>query len=109
MKIVFSAFVIGLFACTLALAAQVDGKKVYASKCASCHGVKATGIPGIAKAKKVDPSALDLTKAATTKKPAADLVNDVLKGTRKMLPQKVTQAEADALAKYIAGLGVVKK
>jgi mono/diheme cytochrome c family protein len=109
MKRVFSAIVIGLFACTLALAAQVDGKKVYVSKCTGCHGVKATGNPGIAKAKKLDPSALDLTKAATTKKPAADLANDVLKGTGKMNPVKVSQAEADALAKYIAGLGVAKK
>ena len=109
MKRSVSLMAAGLLAASVVLAADVDGKKVYDAKCALCHGADGKGKAAMAKMKKVELSALDLTKASTAKKPVADLSKDVTKGVGKMSPVKVTPAEADAVAKYVASLGGAKK
>ncbi len=110
MKKIWMTAMVGLLAVSMAQAADVDGKKVFGAKCAMCHGLDAKGKPAMAKAKKVDPSAMDLTKASTQAKPDADLVKATSDGTGKMaaMKGKMTPAEIDAAVAYLKTLGAKK-
>ena len=111
MKKVLLTTLVGVLSVSMALAAAVDGKKLFVAKCASCHGLDGKGKAAIAKMKKVDPSALDMTKEATAKKPLADLVKTASEGTGKMpsMKTKMTPAEIEASVKYLLTLGTAKK
>ena len=98
----------GLFvAASMSRAAEVDGKKVYGAKCAMCHGVDAKGKAAMAKASKVELSAMDLTTPAVGAKGQADLVKIVTDGTGKMkgFKGKLSPAEIEGVAKYVKSLG----
>ena len=102
MKKIWMMAVEGLMAVSVAHAADVDGKKVFTTRCAMCHGLDAKGKPAMAKAKKVELSAMDLTKAGVASK---DISKIVTNGTGKMAAIKgLTPAEVDAVAAYLKTL-----
>jgi len=111
MKKTFSLALAGLLSVSLLSAAVLDGKKVYGAKCAVCHGLDGKGKPALAKSKKLDPAALDLTKEATVKKPLADLVKATSDGTGKMtgMKSKMTAEEINAAVQYMLTLGAPAK
>lgn len=59
---------------------RADGKEIFDKNCKACHGPDGKGSATMATGLKVDPSALDLTKAATKGKSDADLVKVVTDG-----------------------------
>jgi len=86
------------------------GAKTYAVKCASCHGKDGAGNPAMAKAFKVDASALDVTKKATLDKSDADLAKAVKEGVNKMpaYKDKLTDADIAGVVAYIRSLAKPK-
>lgn len=97
------------FTIVLALASPVpanaasDGKAMYGTKCAACHGND--GVPkkfGAGSKAFGDP---EFKKSATVE----SIVSDTRAGKGKMKPVKsVTQDEAKAIATYILTIGVAK-
>lgn len=86
---IVTAVVAALGIATAAYAA--DGAALYKSKCAACHGQNAEGA-------KMMPTAIAGTPEATVKEA-------ITAGKGKMKPVKSVSAdEADAIAKYVAGL-----
>jgi len=110
MKRIMTLALAGLLTVAVVHAADVDGKKVFGAKCAMCHGLDGKGKPAMAKAKKLDPSALDMTKASTTAKPLAELVKNTSDGNGKMgaMKGKMTPAEIEASVKYMLTLSAAK-
>lgn len=80
------------------------GKALYGNKCALCHGAGGEGKDAMAKALKVEFKHLG-SKEAQSKKDA-ELKKDILEGTGKMKPVKLTDEEA---ANVIAFLRTLKK
>jgi mono/diheme cytochrome c family protein len=91
--------------------AKVEGAKVYAAKCASCHGKAGKGNPAMAKGFKVDPAALDLTDEATAAQADDALEAVTLKGKGKMpaFGEKLKAEEVEALLAYIRSLAPAKE
>ena len=67
-----------VFSLSCVSGAIADGKADYDAKCASCHGADGKGKAAMAGAMKVEPAALDLTKAGI------DCVKVVTEGKGKM-------------------------
>ena len=80
-----------------ALAAE-DGKALYGSKCAMCHG--ADGI-----AKKMAAGAKNFNDPAFKKGASADAIaKTIIDGKGKMKPVKVTEEQAKAIADHVLSL-----
>jgi mono/diheme cytochrome c family protein len=100
---------VGLLACAVVftLAGSVaanaaDGKALYGSKCAGCHG--ADGVP-----KKMAEGSKAFGSAEFKSSHNADAIAKVtLEGKGKMKPVKVTEEEAKAIAAYIVMMGAAK-
>ena len=93
-------------------AADVDGKKVFDKKCASCHGKDGAGNPKMLKMTKATIEELGLTDPDTLKKTDKELaaiIADGVKG-KKMAAwgKKLKAEEIDALVKYIRSLPAKK-
>jgi mono/diheme cytochrome c family protein len=110
MKRLMGLALAGLFTVAVVHAADIDGKKVFGAKCSMCHGLDGKGKAAMAKVKKLDPSALDMTKASTTSKPLEDLVKATSEGNGKMgaMKGKMTPAEIEASVKYMLTLSAAK-
>lgn len=84
--------------------------KLYAQKCASCHGKDGKGAPAMAKMFKVDIALLDLVDEATLKKKDEELDALTAKGINKMpaYADKMKAEEISALTKYFRSLAPAK-
>lgn len=101
-RFVASAFAIALVAAVPAAAAP-DGKALFSSKCAMCHGQDGTP-KKMAEGSKAFTSA-DFKKTAT----ADSIVADTKNGKGKMKPVKsLTDEEAKAIADYILAMAPPK-
>lgn len=80
----------GLFLLAFATAAFADGAATYKARCAICHGQEGAG-------GKIMPRAIKGTAEAK-------VLDMIKKGGGKMKPVTLTDADADAVAKYVAGL-----
>ena len=80
------------------------GKALFGSKCAMCHGAGGEGKPAMDKALKVEFKHLGAKD--TQSKKDAELKKDLLEGTGKMKPVKLTDEEA---ANVIAFLRTLKQ
>ena len=80
--------------------------KIFAAKCASCHGKDGKGKPAMAKVFKVEPAALDLTTETVAEKKNEDLDAITAEGKGKMpaYKGKLTPAEISGLSAYIKAL-----
>jgi mono/diheme cytochrome c family protein len=82
--------------------AAPDGKALYGSKCAGCHGQD--GVPkkmGAGSKAFGDP---EFKKTAT----ADSILKDINEGKGKMKPVKVTPEEASAIAAHVLTIGAAK-
>jgi mono/diheme cytochrome c family protein len=86
-------------------------KKLYDSKCSSCHGKDLKGSKTMAKAFKVDPSALDLIDEPTLKKTDEELMQLTAKGVGKMPAYEKSLKPADmvGLVQYLRSVTSSKK
>lgn len=75
-----------------------DGQKLYAAKCASCHGKDLKGSAPMAKMFKVAPAALNLLSPETAKKTDAELTKAVAEGRGKMPAYKAKLKESEIAA-----------
>ena len=84
----------------MSLAAEPDGKALYASKCAMCHG--ADGVP-----KKTAEGSKSFGDPAFKSAATVDtVVADIKNGKGKMKPVKsLDEAQAKAVAAYVLTLG----
>ena len=102
------AVVFGIFALALpAAAADLElGKKIYAQKCASCHGPDGKGNAKMAETLKVKIPAL----ADAAAKPDAELRKAVAEGKKPMPPfgKSLSKDELDAVVQYAKGLATGK-
>ena len=89
-------------------AAGLDGKKLFETKCASCHGKDAKGNPGMVKGLKLAAADLDLVDAVTAAKTDADLVKITTDGVRKM-PAFKGKLKAEEIAAVVAYLRSMMK
>src|ERR1700690_2408747 len=71
------------------------GAKVYAAKCATCHGKDGKGNPAMAKVFKVDPALMDLTAKSTQDKKDDELILATTNGKNKMPAYKGKVSDAD--------------
>jgi len=85
----------------LSMAADLPGKKIYDTKCASCHGPDHKGKPSMAKVFKVDPLVLDLTDEATTSKSDEALTKITTDGIGKM-PAYKTKLTSEEIKSIVA-------
>jgi|SRR3989344_6731602 len=88
-----------------------DGKKSYDEKCKVCHAVDGTGNVGLAKAKKIDPALLDLTKPAVKKYSDLELLKIARDGkdTMKGIPaDKLSDDELKAVISHVRTLQKTK-
>ena len=84
--------------------AHADGAATFKAKCVMCHGADAKGNPAMAAGFKVDLSALNLTKAATTSKSKADLTKIISEGRAGRMPAwrgRLSPAEIDGVVSFI--------
>lgn len=72
------------------------GKKIFDTKCATCHGTDAKGKPAMAKMFKVEPVELDLTSAGPAGKKDEELTKTISDGKNKM-PAYSKQLKADEI------------
>ena len=87
----------------LALAGVPEGKELYTSKCAPCHGPNGEGKAAIAKAFKVTMPAL--ASKEVQDKSDADLKKVVMAGKGKMKPVAgITEKQADDVIAYVRTL-----
>lgn len=85
-------------------------KKIYDTKCASCHGKDGKGNKAMAKVFKVEPAALDLTSSTITDKKDEELLKIIAEGKNKM-PAYGKQLKAEqqkSVLQYIRGLAPKK-
>jgi mono/diheme cytochrome c family protein len=82
--------------------AAADGKALYKSRCAMCHG--ADGVPGKMGAGSKAFNDPEFKKTATVD----SIVKDTLEGKGKMKPIKVTPEEAKAIAEDILAMPAAK-
>ncbi|MBI4063223.1 MAG: c-type cytochrome [Elusimicrobia bacterium] len=89
-------------------AANVDaaGAKLFAAKCASCHGKDAKGSPAMAKMFKVDAAALNLVDQETGAKKDEELTRTTQKGKGKMpsFAGKLKDEEIGSIISYLRSL-----
>lgn len=102
------AAILGAFAMALTLNAALavaDGATIYA-KCKGCHGADGKGNANLAKAFRVDPEQLDLTKPETQKKDNATLQKLVKEGSGKMkgMGDKLKDDEIAAVVAHLRTL-----
>ncbi len=97
-----------LFVSTYAIGGDepVSGKKLFDAKCAQCHGKDAKGNPKMAKLLKVEPTALDLTKAEAVSMTSDAVVTQITNGKKKMpgYKGKMTDDQIQAVATYLKGI-----
>ena len=96
----------GLALFSISHASDMDGKKLFVSKCAMCHGANAKGKPAMAKAKNMDLTALDLTRPLVGTKSLVELQKIVVDGQGKMVgfKGKLTALETESVAQYVKSL-----
>ncbi|MGH9779331.1 MAG: c-type cytochrome [Candidatus Acidiferrales bacterium] len=78
------------------------GKRLYGTKCASCHAKDGAGNPGIAKALKVELKHLGSKEVQA--KTDAELTKEILEGTGKMKAVKLTAEDAANVVAYVRTL-----
>ncbi len=84
-----------------------DAAKLYATKCAMCHGKKGEGNPVMAKAKKMDIGLFAVNDEATLKKTDEELVKATLDGVGAAMPAykgKIADADVAPLIAYMRSL-----
>jgi mono/diheme cytochrome c family protein len=82
--------VTGLFLLAFATAAFADGAATFKARCSICHGPEGAG-------GKIVPRSIKGT-------PEATVLTMIKKGNAKMKPVTLPDADATAVAKYVAGL-----
>ena len=90
-------------------AATPDGAKLFAAKCATCHGKDGKGSAAMAKMYKLkDPAVLNLTASKETE---AGLVKIIANGEEKMpaFKGKLKEDEIAAVASYVHSLAPAAK
>lgn len=103
MRTVTIAIILVLVLAGAAFAADAAaGKTVYLAKCKGCHGVDGAPNATIAKMKGVTMKALGSKEVQA--KSNADLKKDSTAGVGKMLPVKLTDAEADNVVAFVRTL-----
>ena len=98
------ALLFGMSGFAFASDATTDASaKLYAAKCAMCHGKDFKGNPAMAKMFKLETSALSLVSADVQGKKDADLVTLITKGKNKMpaFETKLKPEEITGLVTYI--------
>jgi cytochrome c len=94
-----SAILVLLHGATSSVPADaVSGKAIYAAKCESCHG--ADGVGNVAIAKKLDIKMRPLGSAWVKLRSEASLRKDLVQGTGKMKPVKLTDEQASEVITY---------
>ncbi len=86
----------------LTFAGAAEGKAVYASKCASCHGANGEGKDAIAKMMKVEMKPLSSKEVQGMSD--GDLKKVILEGKGKMKPQTVSAKQADDVVAFVRTL-----
>lgn len=84
----------------------LQGRKLYQTNCASCHGINARGSVEAARALHVDPLKLDLTRHQVVLKPTNKLAELISGGHGKMPKQKswLTPAQIRSVISYLQSL-----
>ena len=80
--------------------AEVEGSKIYKSKCQSCHGKKGEGNPVIARALKIPPELLPLTGIAV--KTDEEVMKIIAEGKDRMpgFQEKLSPEELQAVLQH---------
>ena len=83
-----------------------DGKDVFQTNCLMCHGATGAGNEQLAKAFKIEPSRLDLTKHEMKTKSEAELAATVKTGKGRMpaFGNKLSDADIKAVVQFIKSL-----
>lgn len=84
-----------------------DAAKLYATKCAMCHGKKGEGNPVMAKAKKMDIGLFAVNDEATLAKTDEELIKATVDGVLPAMPAykgKIADADVAALVVYMRSL-----
>lgn len=98
--------VMGIVTVGILCSVSFADKKIYDTKCASCHGKDGKGNKAMAKPFKVAPAALDLTSSTITDKKDEELLKVISEGKNKM-PAYGKQLKAEqqkSVLQYIRGL-----
>jgi len=101
------AAALGLCAAAVAHALDKDaGRKLYDSKCASCHAKDAKGSPALAKAFKVAVSSLSLLGEQGLYAPEEEFIKVTAEGAGKMpaYKDKLSDSEMKDIASYVGSL-----
>lgn len=101
-RIAFFSFVLASFVGTAMAADASAGKAVYTARCKNCHGPTGAGNPAVAKMQHV--TFKPLSDASIQGKSDDDLKKEIVNGTGKMKPVKLTDAEASDVVAYIRTL-----
>ena len=86
----------------MTFAGATEGKSVYSTKCASCHGADGVAKEAMAKMMKVDMKPLGSKEVQG--KSDADLKKIILGGTGKMKAQTVSDKQADDVVAFLRTL-----
>ena len=87
-------------------ASKVDGKKLYADKCASCHGASGKADTKLAEKNKVESWATPGWKGKWPVSKIEDIVTNGKSGTKmKAFKEKLSPEEIKAVSKYASSLG----
>lgn len=107
MKIIVRVLMaVGLLGAAGSLGAE-DAAKLYATKCAMCHGKKGEGNPVMAKAKKMDIGLFAVNDEATLKKTDEELIKATVDGVGTAMPAykgKIADADVAPLIAYMRSL-----
>ena len=93
------------------LAAGADGKKIFDTKCASCHGKDGKGNPSMAKMFKVAPEELNLVAGVVGDDTDDEMLAIINKGKGKMpaYEKQLTVEERNAVVTYLLSLAPKKE